>query len=298
MDRKRTLALIQSLDTTLAALEAPTVERLQRIYLAAGQRLEEELTRSRNLSATLSELALSNRQRQVIILDQVKTLQNFLTTRDREAIESSLNQTITAAYSSSAEYGVDMLGVAGLNAVVAASVPVEAITLVARDASARLFRHTEDFATNAANAVGVGLAMGSSMQGIARSIQTLAGSTAAQARAIAQTEVINASVGAALATYAAADVDMWALVATADTKTCKWCLGRNGLIYRLGDSAPPLHVGCRCFTLPVLDIDDVAWLRDFREAAIAKSLVKPTLVATYWETKSGAGSPTPIHTWA
>lgn len=44
-----------------------------------------------------------------------------------------------------------------------------------------------------------------------------------------------------------------------DDRVCPLCSPRDGMIYKLGGfEAPPIHVGCRCFATPVVNVDAVA----------------------------------------
>jgi SPP1 gp7 family putative phage head morphogenesis protein len=49
-----------------------------------------------------------------------------------------------------------------------------------------------------------------------------------------------------------------------DDKVCPMCSPLDGLVFELGDSehSPPRHIGCRCFTTPVLDEEAYARLLD------------------------------------
>jgi len=72
---------------------------------------------------------------------------------------------------------------------------------------------------------------------------------------IARTETIRAYNEAARNTYKKAGVKKYIWVAAYGERTCPECADRDGNIYDMDDSPPPLHPNCRCSISPVIEWD-------------------------------------------
>jgi len=70
---------------------------------------------------------------------------------------------------------------------------------------------------------------------------------------IARTETIRAYNEAARSTYRKAGVKKYMWIAAYGERTCPECADRDGNIYDMDDSPPPLHPNCRCSISPVVE---------------------------------------------
>lgn len=104
-------------------------------------------------------------------------------------------------------------------------------------------------------AVRVGIASGETTAQIITRARQLGGTVAANAEAIVRTAVAHAASTGRDSVYEA-NADLlrgiqW--VATLDTRTCPTCGPLDGKLFRIGEGPrSPLHIQCRCTTVPVL----------------------------------------------
>lgn len=167
----------------------------------------------------------------------------------------------------------------------AATVNVEAVSAQVANSTQRLARYSTEAVERINQAVIDGLARGSGVREVSRDLKRAiiapsslrpgeriptgkSGGLAFRAETIARTELVSSLEEARESAMRDADVNMVLWVATDDDRTCQYCAGRDGNVYRLRDVWLPAHPRCRCATAPVRG----EWLNDgtIDTAAVAR----------------------------
>lgn len=150
----------------------------------------------------------------------------------------------------------------------AADINFTAATAQTENAVRRLTRYSDEAIERINQAVIDGLVRGSGVRDVSREVRkaiiapdTLRpgqrlptgkrGGLAYRAETIARTELISSLEDAREEAMREASIEYAMWVATEDDRTCYWCAGRDGNVYKLTDIILPAHPRCRCVTTPV-----------------------------------------------
>ncbi|HEY9697015.1 MAG TPA: minor capsid protein [Trichocoleus sp.] len=268
------LRLLERTDRTLRRLEDSEVERLNKSLDNSYLRLEKDLLRNYPQYSADAKPGLLGTQRSVLLLGQIKDQLILINPeREKELTDryEKLLQTASQEGSTLAEELVKLQQ--GDDFVKAtATVPIEAAAIAARESIDRLKKHDQKFRENASTIITQGIIQGWGAMRVASQLRQQLGVAKGRAEAIARTEVLNANNGAAQQTFKDYGYEYFQLIATADDRTCPTCLARNMQVYKLGESKPPLHPRCRCFSMPWSPEHEEQGKNDWTKAFAATAL--------------------------
>lgn len=130
------------------------------------------------------------------------------------------------------------------------SIPLEATAAAAAQAKGYLRRHGDQFAETATFTVAQGIAEGRPTDAMIQDMRDRLRVVKSRADVIVRTESLRAYNQASDQYYAAQGIDLVMYYATADDRSCEFCVPRAGEIYKRGDIRVPLHPRCRCYLAP------------------------------------------------
>lgn len=295
------LNLLERTDRQLEGMEDAAIARLQAALEKSYADLQSEVLRRYSQDSGGSLLA---KQRAIALLSQVSDMLGLVNTRNAEEIQQQLTDLLRGASDSGTSLAEELVRAVGNESAIGfAQVPVEAVAFAAQNAYQRLSRHSDDFREKASTIVTQGLIQGWGTDEIARQLRGAADITRSRAETIARTEALAAHNEAAQAAYAQHGLEAFQFIATADDRTCPYCSARNMRVYKMGESQPPVHPRCRCYSLPWSDRwqragltrDD--WATRYRNEALAALEdmgSSPNYGPTPFEQLNNLPVPTPI----
>lgn len=294
------LRLIEKLNSVLDKSETRIADRINQALAVAFTQLEEELRRKYPEYQGMGGLAAY--QRKLLLLDQLKELLNPTAGRD---FKRDFEELLRVADSTGIDMGRRLLEISGEDFVRStATIPLDALRYAAEEQTRYLARYGDEFASRASAAVEQGLIQG---WGVSRLSSVLRGQleiTKRRADIIARTASLSASNAAAENCFRENGAEWVQWMATIDSRVCRYCSARNGNMYKLGTTRPPIHYQDRCFIVPVkkkffeLGLVKEDWIRDHREKGLAeleKQGLKPDYGISPFERAAGLESaPNPV----
>ena len=290
------LRLIEKLNSVLDRTETRIADRINRALAVAFTQLEEELRRKYPEYQEMGGLAAY--QRKLLLLDQLKELLNPTAGRD---FKRDFEELLRLADSTGIDMGRRLLEISGEDFVRStATIPLDALRYAAEEQTRYLARYGDEFASRASAAVEQGLIQG---WGVSRLSSVLRGQleiTKQRADIIARTASLSASNAAAENCFRENGSEWIQWIATIDSRVCRYCSARNGNMYELGSTRPPIHYQDRCFIVPVkkkffeLGLIKEDWIRDHREKGLAeleKQGLKPDYGLSPFERAAGLEAP-------
>jgi SPP1 gp7 family putative phage head morphogenesis protein len=294
------LRLIENLNRTLAATETRIADRINRALASAFLELEEELRRK--YPEYQAQGGLVAYQRKLLLLDQLKELLNPASGRD---FRQDFEELLRLADGTGIEMGQRLMEISGEDFVRAtATIPLDALRYAAEEQTRYLSRYGDEFASKASAAVEQALIQGWGVARLSKVLRDQLELTKKRADIIARTASLSASNAAAENLFRGNGVEWIQWMATIDSRVCRYCSARNGNMYELGATRPPIHFQDRCFIVPVkkkffekgLIKED--WIRDHRAKGLAeleKKGLQPDYGISPFERASGLESaPKPV----
>jgi SPP1 gp7 family putative phage head morphogenesis protein len=271
----RTLRIVEQADRALDEIERQTMTAMEDALQASYNRLEAELLTKYRQNAT--NLDLLPNQRKLLILGQLKNNLDLIGGTNANDLKAGL----TSALTQSSEEGAALakaltksIGNEDLGDF--DGIPLEALRFQAEQGVDRLIQHGKAFAGRASSIVEIGLTTGAGPKKVAAELRKQLGVTKGRAVAIARTETLSSHNQAAQAAYQRAGLEYFQLISTQDARTCPICAARNMQVFKMGESTPPTHVMCRCYSLPWKSewqeqgLSGDEWAADFRAGAISE----------------------------
>lgn len=301
MATREDFQIVERYDDAVGGLSDDAVQRIDAALLKSFKQLERELTRS--YEANRGNTDLLPRQRQLLILDQVREYLTLLNPSQQSAIEADMAEVIAAAYRNGFDMASELLAAATNEETKLFSVvPIDAVAAQARDGMQRLNRHTQDFASRSSAIVEQGLVLGWGAKKVAREMRSQLGTTRSKAESIARTEVMSAQNTASLDRYKRSNIRYIQWMSTPSDAICKICSYRHLKIYKIDEAVIPSHVRCRCIPISYdplfprdLEYEKQSTERIYREAEAAG--VTPSNVVSPFERSRGlTKAPTPVDT--
>ena len=294
------LRLIEKLNSVLDKSETRIADRINRALAVAFTQLEDELRRKYPDYQEMGGLVAY--QRKLLLLDQLKELLNPTAGRD---FKRDFEELLRVADSTGIDMGRRLLEISGEDFVRStATIPLDALRYAAEEQTRYLARYGDEFASRASAAVEQGLIQG---WGVSRLSSVLRGQleiTKRRADIIARTASLSASNAAAENCFRDNGAEWVQWMATIDSRVCRYCSARNGNMYELGSTRPPIHFQDRCFIVPVkrkffeLGLVKEDWIRNHREKGLAeleKQGLKPDYGVSPFERAAGLESaPSPV----
>jgi SPP1 gp7 family putative phage head morphogenesis protein len=151
-----------------------------------------------------------------------------------------------------------------------ATIPIEALRYGAEEQTRYLAKYGDEFASRASAAVEQGLIQGWGVSRLSSVLRQQLEVTKQRADIIARTASLSACNAATEKAFRDNGVEWVQWMATVDSRVCNFCAARNGNMYELGSTRPPIHFQDRCFIVPVkrkffeLGLVKEDWIRDFR----------------------------------
>lgn len=297
------LRLIERADKHLRSLEDSAIDRINTALESSYKDLEAKLLALYSQDSGGSVMA---KHRALVLLSQVSDLLTLLNTRNADAIQQQFEDLLRGAGNAGVSLAQELVqAIANETLKTFAQVPVAAVRFAAQNAVRRLKNHGEEFREKVSTLVIQGLIQGWGTDAIAREMRRELSVTQSKAVMIARTEVLAANNDAAQAAYAANGIEAFQLIATLDDRTCPYCAARNMRVYKLGESQPPLHPHCRCYSLPWkqewqrLGLTNDAWASQYRQKALTDLKtqgLEPKDGASPFEKANGQESATPLWT--
>lgn len=130
------------------------------------------------------------------------------------------------------------------------TIPLDATLEAAKQSRGYLVRHGQQFAETTATTIAQGIAEGRPTDAMIQDMRSRLGVVKSRADVIVRTEALRAYNAASDTYYAAHDISLVMYYATADDRSCPYCVPRAGNIYRRGEIEVPLHPRCRCYLAP------------------------------------------------
>lgn len=271
----RTLRIVEQADRVLGGIEQQTITAMEDALQTSYNRLEAELLAKYRQNA--SNLDLLPNQRKLLILGQLKNNLDLVGGVEAKSLRASLTSALTqsseegAALAKALAKSIGNEDLSNFDAI-----PLEALRFQAEQGIDRLIQHGQAFAGRASSIVEIGLTTGAGPKKVAAELRKQLGVTKGRAVAIARTETLSSHNQAAQAAYQRFGIEYFQLISTQDARTCPICAARNMQVYKLGESTPPTHPQCRCYSLPFRPewqeqgLSGDEWAADFRAGAIAE----------------------------
>lgn len=286
----KSLEIIERYNKILQNTEEITIKRINKALVASLLRLEDQLRLKYPKLKENNSLLPS--QRAILLAAELKNLLLITGNYDFQAEFLQLTQLATA---NGLKLGSLLIDVVESNDFIkaTANIPLEALKYAAEEQTQRLQRWGQDFSNKATSIVEQALILGWGTDKTAKAIATEAGTTMRHAEQIARTASISASNQAVQAQFKANGVDYFQFTATNDDRVCPYCITRNMRVYELGASRPPLHVNCRCFSMPWkpqwqrLGLTKDNWAKDFRQKTLEEAKVDPNYGPAPFEKAAG-----------
>lgn len=237
--------LIERYNELLRTTENGTITMLNRVLDSSFQRL---VRRTRiHMKAGYSDPA----QRNLALLQEFRQLVPAFNPERVDAYDRILRNLL----GTSSRYGLgvaeELTGFAQVDRPrVDVSIPLEATAAAAAQARGYLQRHGNQFAETAARTVAQGIAEGRPTDAMIQDMRDRLSVVKSRADVIVRTESLRAYNQASDQYYAAQGIDLVMYYATADDRSCEFCVPRAGQIYKRGDVRVPLHPRCRCYLAP------------------------------------------------
>lgn len=282
MSSDRHLKAIERTDLALQGMEDAAIARLSNALESSYRALEKQLRASYdNYSAESLPDLLAN-QRALLLADELKTLLPIVSPTSEKQITGDFEKLLASASGEGVTLASELMRLTAGDSFVAQNtvVPIQAAAIAADGAYKRLAKHGNDFAEKSTAIITQGLIQGKGAAVVVRGMREQLGVTKGRAEAIVRTETMTAHNQAAQQTYKANGVNFFQSIATADSRTCPTCVGRNMQVLEIGKASVPWHVKCRCYVMPwlpeweQLGLTDNAWGEKF------VSEVEAELVAT------------------
>lgn len=272
-----TLKLIERTDRVLRDLEDEEVQRLNTALDSSYLQLERELLAKYPNYTAESQPGLLATQRGVLLTQELSNVLSLVNPNREKEIQGRFERLLQTSSKEGTTLSEELMRLqAGDDFVKAtATVPIEAVAFEVRDAIDRLKKHDQKFREDASVIISQGLIQGWGAKRTATQLRQQLGVTKGRAETIARTEVLAAQNSAAQQSFKDNGIQFFQFIATtADERTCPTCLARHGNVYKLGESQPPIHPKCRCFSLPYLPereadgTQDSEWVKRTKEEAI------------------------------
>lgn len=293
------LRLIEKLNRVLEGTESRIADRINRALATAFVQLEAELRREYPKYQGMGGLVAY--QRKLLLLDQLKELINPVSGRD---FKWDFEELLRVADQTGIEMGRRLLEIGEDFVRSTATIPLDALRYGAEEQTRYLSRYGDEFASRASAAVEQGLIQGWGVDRLSRVLRDQLEVTKQRADIIARTASLSACNAAAENCFRENGAEWIQWMATIDSRVCKFCSARNGNMYELGSTRPPIHFQDRCFIVPVkrkffeLGLVKEDWIRDYREKGLAeleKQGLKPDYGLSPFERAAGLESvPKPV----
>lgn len=295
------LDILDRTDRHLHDLEDGAIDRVNSALESAYEDLEAKLLKLYSQDEGGSVLS---KHRALVLLSQVSDLLSLVNTRNADEIQQQFENLLRGAGDQGSTLAQELVqAIANEQLKPFAQVPIAAVRFAAQNAVQRLQKHSDDFREKASTIVTQGLIQGWGPDTIARQLRQQLDITQSRATTIARTEALAAHNEAAQDAYQANGIDAFQLIATQDDRLCPTCSARNMQVYKLGESKPPLHPRCRCYSLPwksgwqQLGLTNDTWAVQFRQKSIAQLQeqgLEPDYGASPFEKANGQSAPTPL----
>lgn len=260
-------------DRNLAGLEDQVTARVNTALEASYKQLEKKLIETYpRLQANGSLTAI---QQKTLLTSEVTDLLALLNTRNSERIYQDFEYLLQTSNGMGGTLASELhQAIANQPLKATTGVPVDALRFAAENAVKRLSKHDQEFQEKATAIVGQGLIQNWGVQRSTRLLRQELGITKGKAERIIRTETLAATNEAAQASFKEAGIKHFQFIATQDDRLCPFCAARNLKVFKLGQSVPPIHPYCRCFSMPWMEswVDegllDVEWQKQYREDSL------------------------------
>ena len=183
-----------------------------------------------------------------------------------------------------------------------ASVDLELVNAITESTLTTLSKVSADGLRRLEEAVVRGAVRGHGPRAAARLVRESINLTRYEAERITRTVFMRANNEARDSMWTDLELDYLRFDATNDDRTCDYCAGRHGAVYKR-DAAPrpPLHPHCRCVLLPhfpdrVDERTEAYYSRTFAEMHADRDRATSATAASPFERMDGIPPPTPIST--
>lgn len=261
-------------ERSITKMESKAIARLNKSLDAAYADLERELTKAYPTLSTNATILQA--QRKLLIMQKLGSLLQVIDPSKADLYERVFADIISKSNDAGVSLSEELIKAVNPRAKVAGfdELPVEAVANAASDTYTRLLRHGETFADRAALTISEGIAQGWTVGKVRPILQQQLGVTKAKAKQIVRTETISALSSASQKRYADSDIDGVLWLAIGDSLTCRFCVARNGKVYKLGSVMHPPHPSCRCVLSPCkrswidAGIIDTKFLREYHQKGL------------------------------
>lgn len=294
--------LIDKVDKSLARAENSTIKRVTTALDSAYLQLEKQLLAS--YQKYQPEKSLLPAQRKLLIMQEISAYLTLLDPSRKAQIEQSFQELLRTSYESGMALGQTLITGIGNETVESFSaVPLNAIVFQAQESAARLSRWSEDLRPKISAIVEIGLATGDGPRKVAQNLRAQLGIVKGKAMTIARTESMASHNRALQQAYQDNNVGYVQLIATSDGRTCPYCGGRSGNVYRIGEIQLPLHPNDRCVLSPFkpewqkLGLTNDKWHEEQKQQIVGeleKAGKAPSYGPAPFERASGQPAPTPV----
>ena len=133
---------------------------------------------------------------------------------------------------------------------VAVTIPKAAVASQARVARRYLEEHSRAFSVAAAGIIAQSLAEQRGISAILKDLKKKLKTLKVRSEVVVRTESLKAAGNAATSFYAQNNIKLVVYYATADDRTCAFCIAYAGKVFKLGAVHVPRHPNCRCYLAP------------------------------------------------
>jgi SPP1 gp7 family putative phage head morphogenesis protein len=267
------VAILEEFNDVVKGLEDRAIADIQSLLKPSLKSLEAGLSKVKKKYKDRPEVFLARSARVEILTQEIATLGTFLTAKQEGQLEDVFSRTYKETQRQAQVTG-DTLSPTRNDptAIRLEGVSARRLAYLATDSRDRLKGHTETLRQVAIETIGLGLLQNSPMGKIKKELQTATGLTSYQSERIVRTETIGVSNSAITAQYLKNGLTYYVWIATADSRTCPYCVGRNTSIFELGKVEAPAHPLCRCFKIPFIPgVSDFNSLQDFQKAVLKEA---------------------------
>lgn len=153
-------------------------------------------------------------------------------------------------------------------------VPLDAVIAQARTFRERLFRYSDQEASQISAVVEQGLVQGWDIRRTELQLNQLGVRFKSSAETVALTETMSAYNRGAMDRYQRSGLELVQWTVTPSERLCRYCLARNMKVYRVDEVVYPLHPRDRCALMPWFEewqeqgLTDDAFARQYRERTL------------------------------